>query len=131
MYLIILFTYILILTINLCIKNIRDMKALEENVRIIQEDHKKHNNKTPTKKRGRTRLISSIINEDTCMYSMLRELKPQFLFPFETLLQISNAIFGLIRFPPSKAYSIGFIKGFSSLKNKSLCFSNNSHKITS
>lgn len=64
MYLIILFTYILILTINLCIKNIRDMKALEENVRIIQEDHKKHNNKTPTKKRERTRLISSIINED-------------------------------------------------------------------
>lgn len=71
MYLIILFTYILILTINLCIKNIRDMKALEENVRLIQQDQKKykpslkkHDNKTPTKKRERTRLMSSIINED-------------------------------------------------------------------
>jgi hypothetical protein len=68
MYLIILFTYILILTINLCIKNIRDMQKLE-NARLIQEEHKKDiilktRDKTPEKKRQRTVKIPSIIQED-------------------------------------------------------------------
>lgn len=63
MYLIILFTYILIVTINLCIKNIRDMKELEK-ATIIQEDHNKNKLlKKHEKKRERTKTMSLINNE--------------------------------------------------------------------